>query len=77
MTTFSSNLLQINNNFLSKDLCARYYQKNIEKIQRKSCERYKQEYGCKKYKNLSETEKERVVEYRKIYHELQKNIKIC
>ena len=26
---------------MSKDLSARYYQRNKEKVQRKSCERYK------------------------------------
>ena len=47
---------------MSKDLSARYYKKNKERIQKKSCERYqnlskeeknrKQEYGHKQYKNV-------------------------
>ena len=47
---------------MSKDLSARYYQRNKEKIQRKSRERYKnlserehnkkQQYCCKRFKNL-------------------------
>ena len=33
----------------------------------------KQEYGHEWYKNLSETEKQRLVEYRKRYYEMQNN----
>ena len=33
----------------------------------------KQVYGCEQYKNLSEFEKQRLVEYRKRYYEMLKN----
>ena len=62
---------------------AKYYQENKEKIQKKSHKRYenvtkgeaynKQEYVCEQYKNISKTEKQRPVEYRKRYYEIQKD----
>ena len=52
---------------MSKNLSAKYYQKNKEKLQKEAFERYqsfckkekekKQQYGCERYKNLSEDEK--------------------
>ena len=33
----------------------------------------KREYGCERYKSLSEDEKQRLVQYRKIYYEMRKN----
>ena len=33
----------------------------------------KKQYGSKQYKNLSEDEKQKLVEYRKIYYEMRKN----
>ena len=56
-----------------KNLSARYYQENKEKLQRKAREGYqnlskeekKRQYGRERYKNLSEDEKEKLVEYRK------------
>ena len=33
----------------------------------------KQQYGCERYKNVSENEKERFVEYRKKYDEMGKS----
>ena len=52
---------------MSKNLSARYYQENKERLQEKACERYqnlsreekekKQQYGCEHDKNLSEDEK--------------------
>ena len=58
------------------------YQKNKEKIQRKSREEWinlseeeknkKREYGSKVYTNLSEDEKQKLIEYRKRYYEIQK-----
>ena len=32
-----------------------------------------QQYGCKRYKNLSEKEKQSLVEYRKKYYRMRKN----
>ena len=34
----------------------------------------KQEYGCERYKNLSENEKNKLVEYRKNYYRMKKSI---
>ena len=34
----------------------------------------KRQYGCEHYKNLSEDEKNKLIEYRKKYHKLRKNI---
>ena len=66
-----------------KDLCARYYKKKkrfkeslmkgIKNLLKKS---KKQEYGGKQFKNLSEIEKERLVEYRKNIINCEK-INIC
>ena len=59
---------------------ARYYQKNKQKIKKKKRKRYKsfteegkkkQKYCCEQYENLSEDEKQRLVEYKKRY-EMQK-----
>ena len=33
----------------------------------------KREYGCERYKNLSEDEQQKLVEYRKRYYKKQKN----
>ena len=65
---------------MSKDSCARYYEKNKEEIQKKSRERYqilseeernrKRQYGRERCKNLSEDEKQRLVEHRKRYYEM-------
>ena len=58
-----------------EDPFAKYYQENKEKIFKKSHKRYqnvtngeannKQEYVCEQYKNISKTEKQRPMEYRK------------
>ena len=60
---------------MSKNLSAKYYQENKERLQEKACERHqnlskdkkekKQQYGCERYKNLSDDEKQKLVEYRK------------
>ena len=76
---------------MSKDSPARYYQKNKEKIKKKSCERYQNKKKKKKkkkrqrkkkkkriecsheqYNILSESEKQKLVEYKKSYYEMQK-----
>ena len=60
---------------MSKNLSAKYYQENKERLQKKARERCqnlskeekekKQQYGRERYKNLSEDEKNKQVEYRK------------
>ena len=62
-------------NKLPKNLSAKYYQENKERLQKKARERHrnlskeekekKQQYGCERYTNLSEEEKQKLVEYRK------------
>ena len=66
---------------MPKNLSAKYYQDNKERLQKKACEKYqiylkkkkkkKQQYGCEHYKNLSEDEKQKPVEYRKKSHTYQ------
>ena len=68
---------------MSKNLSAKYYQENKERLQKKARERYqnlskeekekKQQYGRERYKNLSEDEKNKLVEYRKKYYRMKKN----
>ena len=69
---------------MSKDSSARYYhkEKKVSKMKKrfkkKSCEKYaslseeekhkKREYDYERYKDPSENEKQRLVEYRKGYH---------
>ena len=59
---------------MSKDSSARCYQSNKEKLQTKEKERHqefskeekeKRQYGREQYKNLSVSEKQKLVEYRK------------
>ena len=60
---------------MSKNLSAKYYQENKERLQKKACKRYqnlskeekekKRQYGHECYKNLSEDEKQKLVENRK------------
>ena len=66
-----------------KNLSAKYYQENKERLQKKACERYqnlskerkekKRQYGGERYKNLSEDEKNKLVEYRKKYYRMRKD----
>ena len=68
---------------MSKNLSAKYYQENKERLQKKALERHqnlsaeekekKRQYGRQRYKNLSEDEKNQLVEYRKRYHKMRKN----
>ena len=58
---------------MSKNLSAKYYQENKERLQEKACKRYqnffeeekekKRQYDRKRYKNLSEDEKQKLVEF--------------
>ena len=59
---------------MSKDSSAKCYQSNKEKLQTKEKERHqefskeekeKRQYGHEQYKNLSVSEKQKLVEYRK------------
>ena len=60
-----------------KNLSAKYYEENKERLQKKALERYqnlskeeknkKRQYGRERYKNLSEEEKQKLAEYKKIY----------
>ena len=60
---------------MSKDSCTKYYQKNKERLQKKTRERYQNlskeekdkewQYCCQRYKNLSKDKKQRMVEYKK------------
>ena len=61
-------------------MCARHYKKKKENILKKSLEKYlwrekkkKQECARERYKYFSVTEKERLLDYRKRYYEIQRN----
>ena len=66
-----------------KTLSAKYYQKNKKRFQMKVGERYQGlpeneknkilHFGHERQKNLSEVEKQRLVEYRKKYYKMWKN----
>ena len=68
---------------MSKNLSAKYYQENKKRLQKKVLKdikiflkkkkKKKQQYGCERYKNLSEDEKQKLVEYRKKYYRMRKN----
>ena len=45
---------------MPKSLSAKYYEKDKERLQKK-----KAQSGCERYKNLSEKEKQKLIEYRK------------
>ena len=67
---------------MSKNLSAKYYQENNERLQKKARERYqnlskeekekKQQYNHERYKNLSEDETQKLVEYRNKYYGMRK-----
>ena len=57
---------------MSKNQSAKHYQENKEKLRRNLVkdvkiflQEKKPQYGCERYKNLSEDEKNKLVEYRK------------
>ena len=59
---------------MPKNLIAKSYQKNKKRLQKKLVKdikiflkkkKKKQQYGCERYKNLSEEKKQKLVEYRK------------
>ena len=65
-----------------KNLSAKYYQENKERLQEKACERYqnlskekkekKRQYGHDHYKNCLQVEKQKLVEYKKNIIEWEK-----
>ena len=69
---------------MSKNLSAKYYQENKERLQKKDRERYqnlstekkekKQQYDRERYKNISKDEKNGLVDYRKKYYRMRKSI---
>ena len=69
---------------MSKTLSAKYYQEDKERLQKRACERYqnfskkekekKLQYGCARYKISSEDEKKKLVENRKKFYRVRKNI---
>ena len=69
---------------MSKNVSAKYYQENKERLLKKACERYqnlsknekenKRQYDRERYKNLSEDEKQKLVEYRKNIIEREKTL---
>ena len=68
---------------MSKNSWARYYQENKEWLRKSARERdqklskegkgKKWQYGRGHYKNVSEEEKQKLVEYRKKYYRMRKN----
>ena len=66
---------------MSKSLSAKYYQENQERLQKKLAKdikiflkkKEKRQYGCERYKNLSEDVKQKLVEFRKKYYRMRKN----
>ena len=68
---------------MPKNLIAKSYQKNKKRLQKKLVKdikiflkkkKKKQQYGCERYKNLSEEKKQKLVEYRKKYYRMRKNV---
>ena len=61
---------------MSKNLSVKYYQetkKDYKKSLWKIRKEKKQQYGHECYKNLSEKEKKKLVEYRKKFYKMRKN----
>ena len=63
---------------MSKKLSAKYYQENKERLQKKLGKDIKtfpkKKNGREGYKNLSEDQKQKLVEYRKKYYRIRKNV---
>ena len=69
---------------MSKNLSAKYYQENKERLQNKACGRYqnrsteekerKQQSGRERYKNFSEDEKNELFQYRKNIKKWEKTL---
>ena len=63
------NIIKKINKDYNKKACERYH--NLSKEQKK--ESYKKKYGNDSYKNLSEDEENKLVQYRKLYYRMRKN----
>ena len=69
---------------MSKTSSAKYYQEGKERLQKRACERYqnfskkekekKLQYGRARYKISSEDEKKKLVENRKKFYRVRKNV---
>ena len=59
---------------MSKDSSAKQYQENKERLQKKLVKNKKRQYGHERYKNLSEYEKQKLVEHRKQYCKIRKMV---
>ena len=63
----------------SKNISAKYYQESKERLQKEACESFqkrkekKRQYSTGRYENLSEDEKQKLVEHRKKYYKMRKN----
>ena len=64
---------------MSKTSSAKYYQDNKERLQKNPWKisvflkkKKKRQYGRERYKNLSEDEKRKLIEYRKKYYKMKK-----
>ena len=68
---------------MSKTLSAKYYQENVERLQKKLVKdikiflnkkmKKKWQYGCERYKNISENGKDKLAECIKKYYKMRKN----
>ena len=70
--TYALKLYQLNVIMKIKKDCKKNLVKDI-KIFLKKKKKKQQEYGCERYKNLSENEIQKFVEYRKKYQRMRKN----
>ena len=69
---------------MSKNLSAKYYQENKERLRKKAREKYqnlskeekekKRQYGRERYKNLSEDENKSLLSIGKKYYRMRKNV---
>ena len=63
---------------MSKSISARYYEENKESLPKElmkdTKKEKKQQYGRERYKNLSEDEKQKLVEYNKRNCRMRKNV---
>ena len=69
---------------MSKNLSAKYYQENKERLRKKAREKYqnlskeekekKRQYGRERYKNLSEDENKSLLSIDKKYYRMRKNV---
>ena len=58
---------------MSKNLSAQYYQENKERLQKKASEIRQNLSKEERYKNLSENEKNKLIEYRRKYYRMRKS----